>query len=376
MEQSPGVGGSLGPRLVDRVFGKDRARFTPGWPRRLGRAHAAGVIASVAFRNFKALRNAHLDILPFNLVIGANGSGKTSLIQALLRLRTLARLPLGQNDDRLPGAAEISFRFQPPHDGLEAVMGCVSDTACDLLQVIPLPTGEGTHDWAGLRARLLGIRAYLLDHDAMTAPAVPAESPELTTNGSNLSAVLASRRDRAPEDFAGLRAEVLRVFPEYDDLDVASGPDGRLRLRLRLIEEGGTWVDADNLSQGTLYALALLTLAYDPSPPDMVCIEEVDRGIHPRLLREMRDALYRLSHPDSVGLARRPVQIIATTHSPYLLDLFKDHPEEIVIAEKQGRAATFSRLTDRDDLAALLQEGGSLGDLWFSGIIGGVPEEP
>ena len=45
-----------------------------------------------------------------------------------------------------------------------------------------------------------------------------------------------------------------------------------------------------------------------------------------------------------------------------------------MISHKQGRAAHFERLSDRPDLADLLQEG-SLGDMWFSGILGGVPEE-
>ena len=38
--------------------------------------------------------------------------------------------------------------------------------------------------------------------------------------------------------------------------------------------------------------------------------------------------------------------MIATTHSPYLLDLFRDHPEEVVIADKQGQAAHFLRWLD------------------------------
>ena len=57
--------------------------------------------------------------------------------------------------------------------------------------------------------------------------------------------------------------------------------------------------------------------------------------MHPRTLREVRDALYRLSYPAAFGMKRGPVQIIATTHSPYLIDLFRDHPEEVVIAQKQ-----------------------------------------
>ena len=75
------------------------------------------------------------------------------------------------------------------------------------------------------------------------------------------------------------------------------------------------------------------------------------------------------------GEKREPVQVIATTHNPYFLDLFREHPEEIVIAQKHGRAARFERLADRPDLKELLSEG-SLGDMWYSGILGGVPDEP
>ena len=75
-----------------------------------------------------------------------------------------------------------------------------------------------------------------------------------------------------------------------------------------------------------------------------------------------------------MGETREVVQVIATTQSPYFLDLFREHPEEIVITQKQGNAAHFERLSDRADLPELLREG-SLGDMWFSGILGGVPEE-
>jgi hypothetical protein len=92
------------------------------------------------------------------------------------------------------------------------------------------------------------------------------------------------------------------------------------------------------------------------------------------MLRGVRDVLYRLSFPADYGHDRPPTQVIVTTHSPQLLDLFRDHPEEVIIADKAGRAARFMRLSDRPDLAALLAEGGSLGDLWYSGILGGVPE--
>lgn len=335
-----------------------------------GRAsQVAPVIASIAFRNFKALRNTRVALTPFNLVIGPNGSGKTSLIEALTMLRTLSQLPLGDADAvRVAGGPEIDFGFDAPYAGLVARLGCVSETVCNLLVVEP----AGHADWAALRAELAQIRSYVLDHDALAQPALRQATTTLAPDGGNLAAVLHTLRARAPAEYAALTAELLRMLPEFGGIELVPGGDSRIGVALRLAE--GTLIPADELSQGILYLLGVLALAFDPAPPRVLCIEEVDRGIHPRRLREIRDALYRLSHPQAFGLQRAPVQIVTTSHSPYFIDLFREHPEEVVITQKVGRAATFARLSDRPDLPELLQEG-SLGDMWFSGILGGVPEE-
>jgi predicted ATPase len=327
----------------------------------------AGVIASVSFRNFKALRATSLTLSPFNLIIGPNGSGKTSLIQALLRLRTLSKLALAEGE-RKPGGPEIEFTFVPPHETLRVKLGCVSDMVCDLLQVTP----AGDSGWTEVKEEIGRIRSFLFDHYAMAEPSARRTGTQLASNGGNLAAVLAELRARAPGDFTALVTELKRLLPEFSALELIESAEGMVELVMRL--DDGSPVSAENLSQGTLYLLGMLALAFEPNPPSLVCIEEIDRGIHPRMLREMRDLLYRLSYPQSAGLTRKAVQVIATTHSPYLLDLFREHPEEIVITQKHGTEARFMRLADRKDIKELLSEG-SLGDMWFSGILGGVPEE-
>lgn len=330
------------------------------------------MIASIQFRRFKALRSTSLRLQPFNLLIGPNGSGKTSLIQAILRLRNLAQLPLalvGDAGAKAAQGAELLFRFSAPLDSIEVRLTCTNDMIGDRLQV----KAAKTEDWESTQRVLSEARAFLLDHYAMAMPSVRSEETELSTNGANLASVLAARKRQYPEAYALFETEALRLFPEFSRLEIRTVAGEKHELALVLREENVA-LAADCLSQGTLYLLAITALAYDPHPPAIVCIEDVDRGIHPRRLRDVRDLLYRLSYPAATGMARAPVQVIATTHSPYLLDQFKEHPEEVVIAHKHGRSATFERLIERPDIEEILREG-SLGEIWYSGVLGGVPEE-
>ena len=331
------------------------------------------MIAAVQFRNFRALRSTAVRLAPCNLLLGPNGSGKTSLIQALLRLRTLAGLAPAVDPPPADGGPRIDFAFMPPYEEIGVSLGCNADElVCNVLTVNRPSGPAGEARWAELRDRLRTIRAYLFDHYAMAAPALPAETDELASNGGNLAAVLERWRNLHPEAYAALEAGFLRLAPEFSGLELGRGPAGTVELGARLRADGRELVAADSLSQGTLYLLAILLLSHAPHPPAVVCLEEADPGMHPRSLREVRDALYRLSYPADAGLTRPAAQVIATTHSPYLLDQFREHPEEVILACKQGRAATLERLSDRADILELMKEA-HLGDLWYSGILGGVP---
>jgi predicted ATPase len=135
----------------------------------------------------------------------------------------------------------------------------------------------------------------------------------------------------------------------------------------------GKVISAPLVSQGTLLSLALLTIVHQPNPAVIIGLEEPDRGLHPRLLRELRDALYRLSFPGDFGIKRNPVQVVVTTHSPFFLDLIKEHPEQVIIAEKLADGtATFKNLSDDKEIKEIIGDA-PLGEVWYSGILGGVP---
>jgi predicted ATPase len=221
---------------------------------------------------------------------------------------------------------------------------------------------------------LASVRIFSFDAEAIATPVQLSPNMQLEPNGLNLAGVLDNLRDKNPERFEELNEELGRWLPEFDRILFETHTQGKRSFLLRT-RIGHHAIRASDLSHGTLFALAFLTLAYIPNPPSIVCFEEPERGIHPRLLREIQDGMYRLAYPENYNEKRSPVQVIATTHSPYMLDLYKDHPEEIVIAHKDDDGVRFERLADKPNVDEFLQDA-PLGEVWYSGILGGVPSRP
>ncbi len=71
-------------------------------------------------------------------------------------------------------------------------------------------------------------------------------------------------------------------------------------------------------------------------------------------------------------LTKAGIQVVLTTHSPTLLDEFRDSPESVLIFDRDEKGTHITRLADRPDWAKELK-GSSLGELWYSGVLGGVP---
>ena len=327
---------------------------------------------SIKFQNFKALRDTTLPLSRFTLIVGPNGSGKSTALNAFLAMRQ----PNQRNFQQLRTAAALEtevvaltakwtelrndslMRVQWTKNGASGLTGQAIPPNSMVKLDVPVKTINGT--------RLFSLEAGAIAQSVHLLPQM-----ELQPNGLNLAGVLDRLRDQNPERFEALNVELMRWIPEFDRILFETPGQGQRSLVLRT-REGGYSIRAGELSQGTLIAIALLTIAYLPYPPSIICLEEPDHGLHPRLLRDVRDALYRLAYPEGSQEKREPVQVIATTHNPYFLDLFREHPEEIVIAEKVGLESKFSRLSDRKDLEEILGDA-PLSEVWYSGVLGGVP---
>jgi predicted ATPase len=324
------------------------------------------VIASIEFRKFRVLEEAALPLGAFNLLLGPNGSGKTTAVRALLALGQTARAvqagqPSMAQSDLAGARAEFSLD--------EEAGGRRLALSWDAQGHPRLEDAGGDAVPASALAWLAGFRGFVLDPAALPRPVPLDTAPVLSADGAGLAAVLGALRQSHPQRWETLIEDFRRLLPEAQDVVAGKTVDATMAFSVTTVQ--GRTVPAANLSQGTLVILGLLAIVHGPERPTLLCLEELERGLHPRLLRDARDLLYRLSFPGDCGETAPPVQVVATTHSPYVLDLFADTPEDVILATKGEGAATFKRLTDVPELRELLRDG-RLGDLWYSGILGGT----
>ncbi len=335
------------------------------------------MLKEIRFQNFRVLQKAKLPLSRVTILAGANGSGKSTVLQALYLLST-HREETKRTDERTNYENLVSANNRTADAPIEVRF--VWDTS-DEKNMIRLRWEKAA---GGKRGSDKGIspemndfaarvRVFSLVASEIAAPVQIAPDLEVGSTGRRLAGVLDNMNDTTHERFEALNTELPNWLPEYDRVKFETRPGAKsLCLRRRV---DGLSISAADLSEGTLFALTLLTLAYLPTPPSLVALEHPDSGIHPRLLRKVQDAIYRLAFPESHGESRAPTQVIATTHSPYFLDLFKEHPDEIVFANKNDAGVEFQRLSDRPNVSEILPDG-PLGDLWYSGLLGGVPANP
>lgn len=362
------------------------------------------MIKSVHFSNFKALRDTTLPLSRFTLIVGPNGSGKSTAMQALsmfynpnindfgklisvdlqfvenetiavtvdwaLDERTSARAKEGAESLAISLPSELSVKFTTKWERRAGKFDCEGPKQQDNEAAL---TPELERE---IFAKLKSFRIFSFDAEAMSQPSTVRRGIELAPNGSKLAGVLDYLHGSEPERFDALNEELRRWYPEFDRVLLEPAVADGEKIFLLRTHTGQHKIQAVDLSHGTLFALAFLALAYSPNPPSIICFEEPEHGIHPRLLREVRDSMYRLCYPEEYGDKRSPVQVIATTHSPYMLDLYKDYPEEVVIAHKDKRGIQFERLSEKPHVNEFLTKSDPLGEVWYSGILGGVPSTP
>ncbi|MBS3964586.1 MAG: AAA family ATPase [Methylomonas sp.] len=350
----------------------------------------------VKIEGFKSISSAELTLGDINVIIGANGSGKSNLIGVFRLLERVLthnlQLYVASEPDRFlhhgrktTPALALDFVFD------ENAYGFKLKTAQDRL-IFEYERVEYSGFWnygepiaAGHKESKLEdaaqsyhnkipmhvfpkVRNLVVYHFHDTSDTSPAKQTcDLSDNRSfrpdaaNLPAYLYWLQEKHPAQFRHIEEHIRLVAPFFDRFELAPSRLNEQKIKLEWRQKGSdAYFDAYSLSDGTIRFICLATLLLQPKPPALILMDEPELGLHPfaiRILAEMIEA------------ASKRVQVILATQSVTLLNNFE--PKSVIVAENDGLKTTFNRL-DEEKLKHWLDEF-SIGELWEKNVLGGRP---
>ncbi len=366
-------------------------------------------IEKIRLRNILSFgdKGEEIELLPLNVLIGQNASGKSNFIDIFRLLRSLPQYK-GLTDfisksggisewiwkgDKIRELAEIGITLEVSKHFAKNIFYNISLMESNQRLAIPVeeihkkvlkskPTENvlSTNRNGYLQESILSplnstkneVKDYLIKsflqiriYDSFQAERSSeirkSKTPDapndfLEENASNLALVLNDLEHRG--DTKDKIVSYLKKFnPRIKTYSIKIS-NGSVQL---IIHEDEKQISAMRLSDGTLRYLCLLAILCHPEPPPLICIEEPEVGLHPDILPTIAELLIDAS---------QRTQLIVTTHSDILVSALSDVPEAVLVCEADEDGTHFKRL-DKENLKEWLDEY-ELGEVWLRGGIGGT----
>lgn len=347
-------------------------------------------LEKITIRGFKSIRALEaFELKGLNLLIGANGAGKSNFVDFFRFLRAHLR---GRLHDFVEsnGRAD-AFLFNGPKATEEILVHLESSPYQLNLILKPLLTGELT-ELSHVEPRILSnaqenegnagspstddidaawnsafsSSVYHFNDTSNTAAMRRDQSlrdwRKLNPDAGNIAAFLYRLRQTDKDRYADIRYHVRLIAPYFDDFilePIESGPAELIRLEWGQKGSSTPW-QPYQFSDGTMRFICLAAALLQPNPPPAIVIDEPELGLHPFALGVLASMLRQASDRS---------QIIVSTQSASLLDNFE--PEEVIVVDRENGASRFRRL-EAGPLQDWLQDY-SLGQLWQKNVLEGGP---
>ena len=308
-------------------------------------------IDRLTIKGFKSIRDlSNFSLGDINVVVGANGAGKSNFVQMFRMVREMVRKDF-QNFIATHGGAAAFL-----HNGLKATKSIEAEfnlggesygftltpTADETFAVSESRNGENVDD---------AISGWVVYHFHDTSERSPMRQSEivedcayLREDAANIAPFLKALREDGPEGIKSYReivAAVRLVMPFFDDFALAPvrfGPAEKVKL---------TWTQKGtdypfqpyHLSDGAIRFICLATALLQPRPPSTIVIDEPELGLHPQAIAILADL---------IKAASARTQVVVATQSPLLVDQFA--VGDIVVAKRKDGATAFERLDEKDKI--------------------------
>jgi predicted ATPase len=360
--------------------------------------------------NYKSIRDSsNIKLRPINILIGANGVGKSNFISFFKLLNSI------YNKELRKFVAESGYENQLLHFGRKVskyIEGSIvfrpengnTNNRYDFT-LVPQKQGNGFYfesdnggfnfyyngyneNWSRMefggfgneesqlsehssnRAQFLSeyfdeFKVYHF-HDTSSNSALKSvsrlrDNSRLREDGSNLAAYLYRISHTHPKHFKIIEHTIRTVAPFFKSFDLKPDNQNKDVIFLDWLERNSdSYFNAHNLSDGSLRFIALTTLLLQPDLPKTIIIDEPELGLHPYAIHKLSEMIKKASVNS---------QVIVSTQSVTLLDQFE--PEDIIVVDREDNQSVFRRHTS-SSLSHWLEEY-SVGALWGKNILGGTP---
>ncbi|MDX8392142.1 MAG: AAA family ATPase [Mariprofundaceae bacterium] len=183
----------------------------------------------------------------------------------------------------------------------------------------------------------------------------------LSDTGDNLQLVARNLYENEPELFQKIINVMTQRVPGISNVKPVPTEDGRLLLSFQDGAFKDPFIDR-YVSDGTIKMFAYLLQLYDPKPHPLLCVEEPENQLYPKLLCELAE--------EFSSYAKRGGQVFVSTHSPDFLNAVG--LDEVFWLVKQEGYTQIKRARDNEQVEAFMAEGDQMGYLWKQGFLEGV----
>ncbi|MGB0564622.1 MAG: AAA family ATPase [Spirulinaceae cyanobacterium] len=377
------------------------------------------MITEVTLENFKSHRHTHLkfDDSRLHAIVGQNSSGKTSVLQAI-RCLGVASLELDEDFFRNQQSI-ISFEktkqsvviggewheqkrhiwiaqytLEIKQDGIELTSSWNIDNQTSISPA-GKQNGKTLYSYRLVNESSRG-KTYkrrerdilddlksvsvlkLIPHEMSSASYSEDVIPNLFSNGNGLASILDFTRDEDYDAFKEIERMLKSVVPEVKKLGIRRAKVEKHRQRSIQLDDGtkvpyqeqqeligkevvldmksGDRIPGHALSEGTILTLGLLTVLMSPQRPNLILLDDIQQGLHPKAQLELMTVIKEIIQENP------ELQIIFTTHSPYILDELK--PSQVHVLNTDEKGYTLSKRLDEHPDIEWAMKTLTTGEMW------------
>ncbi len=319
------------------------------------------MIRKAKFENFKGLRDVEVTFdSRFTVLVGPNGSGKTSVLEGVEWVCKFLTSTPGTSLSQYLGNGRVNSVGVGLMNENDTGVFARSPNKEETAQVHPGGFGGqtqspvGAYLWSSLgrspikhlpekTVPIFGswLRPQYVSTEIARASITNETPPPVTLQGGGLPALLGYLKLRDDELFADVERRFCAILPYVRKLRIdEQGGNGQAAPKALLFDTTyAQKVPAHHMSDGTLYILALIVAVLGPHRPKTLLLDDLDLRLHPKAQYELVTLLKKFleEFPD--------LQIIATSHSPYILDTLEPNEVRVTGLGEDG-SVVIAPLTD------------------------------